>query len=208
MAGREGGSPAGRDRLATLLARLGRVLGAGTLPSLALGRAGRPGRLPPPPRHWGVAGEGRGSRPGRPSLRGGSRAQVRRRPRDLGDLGVPVAGGPRAAASPSPVGGRLRGGAPNFWPGSAGVRGVKGQTTKATAGPARVPTRGTEGSAGSATPLRLPPPGTSSGCAARLGEGGRGRRGESLARWPAGALCSARLGLLRAGPQPPGCGPS
>lgn len=166
------------------------------------------GGCPPPPRHWGVAGEGRGSRSGRPSPRGGSPAQVRRRPRDLGDLGVPVAGGPRAAASPSPVGGRLRGGAPNFWPGSAGVRGVKGQTTKATAGPARVPTRGTEGSAGSATPLRLPPPGTSSGCAARLGEGGRGRRGESLARWPAGALCSARLGLLRAGPQPPGCGPS
>ncbi|MEJ1273212.1 hypothetical protein NN561_004073 [Cricetulus griseus] len=76
--GPRGWEPAGLGRPATLLARLWRVLGAGTRPSLALGRAGRPRRLPPPPQSWGVAGEGRGSRPGRPSLRGGSRAQGRR----------------------------------------------------------------------------------------------------------------------------------
>lgn len=171
VAGREGGKPAGRGRPATLLARLWTGLGAGTRPSLALGRAGRPGRLPPPPRHWGVAGEGRGSRPGRPSLRGGSRAQVRRMPGDLRDPGSLRA--PRGCES-EPCRGPGRGGAPNFWLGSAGSAEL-GQTTKATAGPAWVLARGTEGSAGSATLLRLPPPGTSSGCAASLGEGGRGR---------------------------------
>lgn len=104
LGGREGGSPrVSAGRPVTLLARLKRVLGAGTRPSLALGRAGRPGRLPPPPRSWGVAGEGRGSWPSRPSPRGGSRAQVRRRPRDLWDRG---ACGPRATASPSPGEGR------------------------------------------------------------------------------------------------------
>lgn len=36
--------------------------------------------------------------------------------------------------------------------------------------------------------------------------GGWARALRRAARWPAGALCSARLGLLRAGPQPPGCG--
>lgn len=176
LAGRgpRGWEPAGRGRPATLLAWLWRVLGAGTRPSLALGRAGRPGRLPPPPRHWGVAGEGRGSRPGRPSLRGGSRAQVRRRPRDLRDPGDPGSlRAPRVCES-EPCRGPDRGGAPNFWPGSAGSVEL-GETTKATTGLAWVLARGTEGSAGSATPLCLPPPGTSSGCAARLGEGGRGR---------------------------------
>lgn len=86
--------------------------------------------------------------------------------------------GPRELAAPrgcesEPCRGPNRGGAPNFWPGSAGSAEL-GQTTKATAGLAWVLARAAEGSAGSATPLRLPPPGTSSGCAARLGEGGRG----------------------------------
>lgn len=167
-------------------------MGAGTLPSLALGRAGRPGRPPPPPRHWGVAGEGRGSRSGRPSLRGGSRAQVRRRPRDLRDPGS-LRASPRGCDS-EPCRGPERGGAPNFWPGSAGSAEL-GQTTKATAGLARVLTRGTGGLGGerdSASPasawhelgLRRP-------------SGGRWARALGrAARWPAGALCS--VGTARA----------
>lgn len=114
LGGREGGSPrVSAGRPATLLARLRRVLGAGTRPSLALGRAGRPGRLPPPPRSWGVAGEGRGSRPADP-------------PRGA-DPGLRCGGGRGTSgtgerAGPAPLRVRVpeRGGAPNFWPGGAG----------------------------------------------------------------------------------------
>lgn len=199
LGGREGGSPwVSAGRPATLLARLRRVLGAGTRPSLALGRAGRPGRLPPPPWSWGVAGEGRGSRPGRPSPRGGSRAQVRRRPRDLRD--------PGERAGPAPLRVRVpeRGGAPNFWPGGAGSAEL-GRTTKATAGwPGcwRGAPRARRSARLRFACLRLA---RTRGCAARLGEGGRGCRGEPLAGRP--GLCARRGSCSRAGPQPQGCGP-
>lgn len=54
---------------------------------------------------------------------------------------------------------------------------------------------GSENPAGRGTPPRLPPPGTGSGCAARLGEGRSGPSREPLAG-RLGALCSERLRLL------------
>lgn len=56
------------------------------------------------------------------------------------------------------------------------------------------------------SPPRLPPPGTGSGCAARLGEGRSGHRGEPLAGrlW---ALCWERFRLLRRPAESWGCGP-
>lgn len=102
-------------------------------------------------------------------------AQVRPRPRDLRQPRG-ACGAPRACESePRPRPGPERGGAPNFWPGGAGSAEL-GQTTKATAGPAwgdwRGAPRARRGARLRFACLRLA---RARGCAARLGEGGRGR---------------------------------
>lgn len=66
--------------------------------------------------------------------------------------------------------------------------------------------RGSENPAGRGTPPRLPPPGTGSGCTARLGEGRSGPSREPLAG-RLGALCSERFRLLRRPAGSRGCGP-
>lgn len=200
MTGREGGSPrvaAGRRHF---WPRCGGCWGRGRAPASPSHGPGAQGGYPLP--HGTGALRGRGVGPGRvdpprgadPGLRcGGGR----------GTSGTRRAcGAPRSCES-QPWRGPDRGGAPNFWAGSAGSSEL-GQTTKATPGMAWVPARDAGGSAGSATPLRLPPPGTSSGCAARLGEGGRGRWREPLAGRP--GLCARCGSGSPSGPQPLACG--
>lgn len=86
-----------------------------------------------------------------------------------------------------------------------GPRSCGGQQKRRPLRPGRWLT-GSESPAGSGTPPRLPPPGTGSGCAARLGEGRSGPSREPLAG-QLGALCSERFRLLCRPAGPRGCGP-